>query len=74
MSVSAGTGGTTLVGVVTGGGAIANADGSPAGVLTALPFTGASHVMVILALGLFLIVAGLLAIGLVRRRSDIAAT
>jgi LPXTG-motif cell wall-anchored protein len=73
MSVSAGTGGTTLAGVFAGGGAVAS-NAAPTSAFTALPFTGASHVMVIVALGLFLIIAGLLAIGLVRRRSDIAAT
>jgi LPXTG-motif cell wall-anchored protein len=71
MSVSAGTGGTTLVGVMVGGGAVAHGDvASPATVASTLPFTGASHVMLLVAIGVVLLVAGLLAVGLVRRPAD----
>lgn len=69
MSVSAGTGGTTAVGVMVGGGAVTQT-ATPASVLKSLPFTGASHVMELVAIGLVLLVVGVLAVGLARRRSD----
>jgi hypothetical protein len=63
MSVSAGVGGTSVVGVVIGAGA------GTKGASAALPFTGASHVMELVAVAVVLLVAGLLAVGLVRRAS-----
>lgn len=70
MSVSAGSGGTSLVGVMVGGGAVTQSGTSPASVASSLPFTGASHVMVMVAIAVVLIVAGVLAVGLARRPSD----
>ncbi|HWC33331.1 MAG TPA: hypothetical protein VG650_00765 [Mycobacteriales bacterium] len=69
MSVSAGVGGTSVVGVVLGGGAAAHG-AAPVAVATSLPFTGASHVMVMVAIAVVLLVAGVLAVGLARRPSD----
>jgi LPXTG-motif cell wall-anchored protein len=66
MSVSAGTGGTTLVGVVVGG--AATQSDAPTSVVGSLPFTGASDVMVLVAIALVLLLAGILAVGLARRR------
>jgi hypothetical protein len=68
MSVSAGTGGTTLVGVMVGGGSVASGKApTPTAVASSLPFTGASHVMVMVALAVVLVIAGALALGLARR-------
>jgi hypothetical protein len=64
MSVSAGVGGTSVVGAVLGGTA------APATAASTLPFTGASHVMDLIVIGVVLLVAGVLAIGLARRTSD----
>ncbi|HVV76471.1 MAG TPA: hypothetical protein VHC43_10585 [Mycobacteriales bacterium] len=69
MSVSAGSGGTSLVGVMVGGGAIRHS-AAPATVASSLPFTGASHVMTMVAIAVVLLVAGVLAIGLARRPAD----
>ena len=69
MTVSAGVGGGTLVGVVLGGGA-ATAGGKGSGVtevVRSLPFTGAPHFMVLISIALVLLVAGVLALGLARR-------
>ncbi|MGN6473449.1 MAG: hypothetical protein ACTHK4_07350 [Mycobacteriales bacterium] len=63
MSVSAGVGGTSVVGAVVGGTA------APATAASTLPFTGASHLMDLVALAIVLLVAGVLAVGLARRSS-----
>jgi hypothetical protein len=70
MSVSAGTGGTTLVGVMVGGSAVASGDASPTAVASTLPFTGAGDVMTLVAIAFVLLVVGMLAVGLARRRAD----
>ncbi|MCW2544748.1 MAG: hypothetical protein JWM40_2300 [Frankiales bacterium] len=68
MTVSAGVGGGTVVGVVLGGGA--SGSGAGAGQLIgALPHTGASHIMMLLALAIFLLVAGVLMTGMGRHRA-----
>jgi hypothetical protein len=64
MSVSAGVGGSSVVGAVVGTSA------APVTAATALPFTGASHVMELVVFAVVLLVAGVLAIGLARRISD----
>lgn len=71
MTVSAGVGGGSVVGVVLGGGGtvVGNAAATPS-VVGSLPFTGASHIMVMIAVALVLLVAGLLALGLARRGSQ----
>jgi hypothetical protein len=70
MSVSAGVGGTSLVGVMVGGGAVTQSAHSVPAVVRSLPFTGASHIVVMVALALVLVIAGALAVGLARRASD----
>jgi LPXTG-motif cell wall-anchored protein len=65
MSVSAGVGGTSVVGVVVGAGAGVNG----ASAATVLPFTGASQLMLLVTIGVALLVAGVLVLGLVRRES-----
>jgi hypothetical protein len=74
MTVSAGVGGGSVVGVVLGGGAMTGSGTSaPAGaadVVSTLPFTGASQLMVMVALALVLLVVGFLAVGLARRSQD----
>jgi hypothetical protein len=72
MTVSAGVGGGTLGGVVVGG-AFTGGGGSislPSTLPAALPFTGASHVVLFFAAALILIVAGILLAGLARRVPD----
>ncbi|HVT64950.1 MAG TPA: LPXTG cell wall anchor domain-containing protein [Mycobacteriales bacterium] len=66
MSVSAGTGGASVAGAVVG--AAAGAKGAPA--LKSLPYTGASHLMVLVAIGFVLLIAGVLMVGFFRRLSD----
>ena len=70
MSVSAGTGGTTAVGVLVGGGAVSQGVSAPASVASSLPFTGASHITVLVAIALFLLISGALAVGLIKRAPD----
>jgi hypothetical protein len=73
MTVSAGVGGGSVVGVVLGGGAVTGTGTSaPAGaadVVSTLPFTGASHLEMLIALAMVLLVVGSLTVGLVRRGS-----
>lgn len=73
MTVSAGVGGGSVVGVVLGGGAV-TANGmaapSPARVVGTLPFTGATHVMELVALAVVMLIVGVLAVGLSRRAND----
>jgi hypothetical protein len=54
---------------MVGGGAVAHG-GSPVTLASTLPFTGASHVMVMVAIAVVLLVAGALVVGLVRRPPD----
>jgi hypothetical protein len=68
MSVSAGVGGTTVVGALLSSGAVGHSDATPASVVRTLPFTGAGDVMVLVALALVLLIAGGLALGLARQR------
>lgn len=63
MSVSAGTGGTSVVGVVIGSGTGTHAT-------SVLPFTGANHIVELVGLALVLILAGIMAVGLARRASE----
>lgn len=65
MTVSAGTGGASVGGVILGGGAVSEGAGKT-DVLTSLPFTGATHLMLLVALAIVLLVVGCLAVGLVR--------
>ncbi|MCW2543727.1 MAG: hypothetical protein JWM40_1279 [Frankiales bacterium] len=73
MTVSAGVGGGSVVGVVLGGGAVTGSGmGAPAGaadVVSTLPFTGATHLELLIALAMVLLVVGSLTVGLVRRSS-----
>ncbi|HVT65826.1 MAG TPA: hypothetical protein VHD81_11780 [Mycobacteriales bacterium] len=69
MSVSAGTGGVTTVGVLVGGDALTRG-AAPAKVVSTLPFTGASHIAIMVAIAVVLLVVGGLAVGLVRRPAD----
>lgn len=88
MTVSAGVGGGSVVGVVLGGGAVAHGGGAFTGgggavtgnsasapervadVVRTLPFTGASHLELLIAIALVLLVVGSLAVGLSRRAGD----
>lgn len=75
MTVATSSGGTTVVGVVIG------AAGSPetpreildsaTGTVTALPFTGSSELVVLLAIGLLIVLAGLLVLGAARRHDRV---
>ena len=75
MTVATSPGGTTVMGVVVG------AAGSPetpreilasaTGNLTALPFTGSSDLVLLLAIGLLIILAGLLVLGAARRHDQV---
>jgi len=77
MTVATSTGGTTVVGVVIG------AAGSPetpreilnsaTGTVTALPFTGSSDLVLLMAIGLLVILAGLLVLGAARRHERTGA-
>jgi hypothetical protein len=69
MSVSVGTGGMTTVGVLVGGGAATNT-AAPAKVVSTLPFTGASHIAIMVAIAVVLLIVGVLAVGLARRPAD----
>ena len=76
MTVATSTGGTTVVGVVIG------AAGSPetpreildsaTGTVTALPFTGYSELVVLFALGLLCVLAGLMVSSVLRRHDRMA--
>lgn len=68
MTVSAGVGGGTLGGVVVG--STATGGGAITALPATLPFTGATHLMLMIAVGLVLLVAGVLVTGLARRASD----
>lgn len=68
MTVSAGVGGGTVVGVVLSGSGAAGGN-----VLTQLPHTGASHVLLLLALAIFLVVSGVLTTGMARHRHPLTA-
>ncbi len=63
MSVSVGVGGTTVGGVLVG----ASADPT----VVALPFTGAPHVLLLLVMGLIMVTAGILTLGLERRHARV---
>lgn len=60
-----------------GGGSVVAGNTSVGGAITALPaslpFTGATHLMIMVAVALVLLVAGFLVTGLARRASDGAA-
>ena len=71
MTISAGAGGTSLIGVTLGAGAT---QGTPSEVsrqaldaVTALPFTGASHLLTLLAIGLLTVLAGVMMMTMARR-------
>ncbi|HVT64947.1 MAG TPA: LPXTG cell wall anchor domain-containing protein [Mycobacteriales bacterium] len=66
MSVSAGTGGAAVVGALVGTGS--GVKGASA--IKALPYTGASHLMELVALGLVLLITGILMLGVIARVSD----
>lgn len=73
MTVSAGVGGGSVVGVVLGGGTVSGS-GSAAPTIVAdtvstLPMTGAGQLMVMIALAIVLLVVGALTVGLARRAS-----
>jgi hypothetical protein len=71
MTVSAGVGGGSVVGVVLGGGAVTGSGtAAPAEVVSTLPFTGAGQLMVMVAIAIVLLLAGALTVGLARRASD----
>lgn len=74
MTVSAGVGGGGVVGVTLGGGMVSggglSAPVRAADVVRELPFTGATHLMLMLTIALVLLVAGTLAVGLARRAAD----
>lgn len=72
MTVSAGAGGGTVVGVVLGGGAAGGGSSTVGQVLGQLPHTGASHIMLTLAIALFLVVTGVLVTGMGRHRPVLA--
>lgn len=73
MTVSAGVGGGSVVGVVLGGGAVSGSGMSApmgaANVVSTLPFTGATHLEFLIVLAMVLLVVGSLTVGLVRRSS-----
>jgi LPXTG-motif cell wall-anchored protein len=69
MTVSAGTGGGSVVGVVLGGGAASG--GGAGGLLGELPHTGAGYLMTLVAIAIFLLVAGFLMTGMGRRRHEL---
>jgi LPXTG-motif cell wall-anchored protein len=68
MTVSAGTGGGTVGGVILGGGAGGT---GAAGVIGELPHTGAGNLMLLIAIALFLLVAGTFVTGMARRRHEL---
>ena len=74
MTVSAGVGGGSVVGVVLGGGAVTgggmSAPMGAADVARTLPFTGASHLELLIALAMVLLVLGSLTVGLVKRSAS----
>jgi hypothetical protein len=75
MTVSAGVGGGGLGGVVvgstfTGGGGAVTLGSGAAAVPGTLPFTGATHLMLMVAISIILLVAGVLFVGLARRAHD----
>jgi hypothetical protein len=68
MTVSAGVGGGSVVGVVLGGGAVTgNGLAAPTEVVSTLPFTGATHLEALIAIAMVLLIAGVLVVGLVHR-------
>ena len=71
MTVSAGLGGGGLGGVVVGGAA---SGGSVVALPATLPFTGAPNAMVMIAVAVIVMVAGVLLTGLARRLPDGAST
>lgn len=74
MTVSAGVGGGSVVGVVLGGGAVTGsgtaAPAAVANTVNTLPFTGAGQLMVMVAIAIVLLVVGALTVGLAKRASD----
>lgn len=66
MTVSAGVGGGATVGGVLISG---TAGGGGVSLVRELPFTGATHLMLLLAVGTLLVVAGILMTGLGRRHA-----
>jgi LPXTG-motif cell wall-anchored protein len=69
MTVSAGAGGGSVVGVVLGGGA---ASGSGGGAIVGqLPHTGAGQLMTLIAIAVFLLIAGSFMTGMARRRNEL---
>ena len=71
MTISAGAGGTSIIGVTLGAGAT---QVTPSHVATqaldavkALPFTGASHLLTLLAIGLLTVLAGVMMMTMARR-------
>lgn len=71
MTISAGVGGGGLGGVVVGSAFTGGGGGVTLASLPAtLPYTGATHVMLMIAVGLILVVAGFLFVGLARRAKD----
>lgn len=73
MTVSAGVGGTGVVGVVLGGGGTAAADKTPkeaaVDMAGALPYTGATDLMLMIAASMLVLVLGFLVLGLAKRRN-----
>lgn len=67
MTVSAGVGGGGLGGVVIGTGA---SGGGVVALPTTLPFTGASQLMIMIAIAFVFLVAGVLVTGLARRMPE----
>ena len=73
MTVATSAGGTTIVGVTIGAAGSHESTRQVAsqavGTITSLPFTGASGIMVLLAVGLLTVFMGLLILGLTRRHT-----
>lgn len=69
MTVSAGAGGGSVVGVVLGGGAASGSGGGA--ILGQLPHTGAGQLMTLIAIALFLLVAGVFITGMANRRHEL---
>lgn len=71
---SSGAAGGSVTGVVLGGGAVTGAGGAAAApssaldVVRTLPMTGATQLMLMVALSVILLVVGALAVGLAKRR------
>jgi hypothetical protein len=68
VTVSAGAGGGSVVGVVLGGG---TASGGGGAVLGELPHTGAGQLMTLIAVALFLLVAGYFMTAMAHRRHEL---